>query len=212
MEVQLRRISSWISRRGDVDDIGEETIDRRISAGGLVLVPIHGGLHGTDEGDLAYSVRPGAEVGELCGAHVALPAEFLDDDRATDEILAPFLVVERDSPAAELVKALYGFDEMTEECITTLFTIGDDFESDFFLKLDRLVDRAVFETLEFDGTQLPSFVLLSRFDQVSWAKQAPHDVATVVLVLGPFLTLPSARSSCPRVPYSTEYRAEQNRS
>ena len=64
------------------------------------------------------------------------------------------IVVERDGPAAELVEAVEGLDQVAEEGVAPELAVGDHVEARLFLEADGVVDRAVLDLLERGGAEL----------------------------------------------------------
>jgi hypothetical protein len=58
------------------------------------------------------------------------------------------VVVERNGPAAELVEAVEGLDEVPEKGVAPQLAVGDHIEPRVLLETDGVVDRAVLDALE----------------------------------------------------------------
>src|SRR6185503_1587412 len=98
------------------------------------------------------------------------------DDRTLEDQLAACLVVKRNRPAAELVEALDGVDEVAEERVAPQLAVGDDVEPARLLQLDGLVDRPVLDALELGRARAAGLPRLARLDQIGRAQQAADRV------------------------------------
>ena len=66
------------------------------------------------------------------------------------------LVAEGDGPAAELVEALDGVDEMPEEGVAAHLAVGDHIQPRAGLQRDGLVHGAIFDLLELRVAEVPA--------------------------------------------------------
>src|SRR4029077_5606534 len=82
-----------------------------------------------------------------------------------------------DGPAAHLVEAVEGVDQVTEEGVAAKLAVGDHVEAGGFLKSHRLVDGAILDLLELGGADLAAFPAPPRFLEELGAEQAADDVA-----------------------------------
>src|SRR5438876_5045000 len=102
--------------------------------------------------------RPGTQVGPILHGHVMAPAELLDNHRAPQSDLLSLFIAELDAPAAVLIEAVNRIDEVPVEGVAPHLTVGDHVDPGLRLDLDRLVDRAVLETLELGRADLTRLV------------------------------------------------------
>ena len=86
------------------------------------------------------------------------------------------LVVERDGPAAELVEASTGVDQMAEERVAPQLAVGDHVEPGLLLQRDRLVHRPILDLLERGGAKLAHLESPARLLELLGAQQAPNHV------------------------------------
>src|SRR5207247_6301966 len=113
----------------------------------------------------------------LLRAHAAPPSELLDDHRPLEDELFTLLAAEGDRPAAELVEAVEGLDQVAEEGVAPELAVGDHVEPGRLLELHGLVHRAVLDALEVARPQLAGGQILARLHQVGRAEQAADRIA-----------------------------------
>jgi len=80
------------------------SVHRMIGAAGLFRVVVGRGLLRADQRRLGRMICPGPQVGELFGAHGALPAQLGHDNRPRMAKFLPFFVAEWDRPTTKLVE------------------------------------------------------------------------------------------------------------
>lgn len=163
----------------EIDEVGEKALEGWVGAGRALRVPVGGGLLGAGHRHLRGAGRASPQVGELLGTHIPSPAEPVDHGRAAEGHLTTFLIAEGHRHAARAVEPLERLQEMAEERETALLAVGKDIEPRLLLEPDRLIDRAVLDTLELGRAQLASVEALTRLLQVLRPEQAPDYVAPV---------------------------------
>jgi hypothetical protein len=67
---------------------------------------------------------------------------------------------------------------VAEEGVAPHLAVGDDVEAAGFLQRDRLIDRAIFDPLEFGGRHVAALATVACFRQVRRAKEASDDIAS----------------------------------
>ncbi len=99
----------------DVDQIGKVASICRIGAGGFLAVVVSRRLLCADQGGLGRMIGARPHVGEFLGAHRTLAPQLGNDYRPGQNQFLSLFITERNGPAAELVEAFDGVNQVTEK-------------------------------------------------------------------------------------------------
>jgi hypothetical protein len=165
---------------GEIDEVGEIGVPRRIRAARLVRVVIGRRLLRAEERHLGRHRGAAAQVGEFLDRHLAAPLQFLDDDRTLQRRFMPLAVAEGDRPARVLVESLERLDQVAVERVATHLTVGHDVEPRLLLHRDGLVDGAILHLFAGSGRQLAAFQLRVRGAEIVRTEEGTDDVAAEI--------------------------------
>src|SRR6266853_550085 len=154
----------------EIDEIGEKSVHGRVGAAGLLRIVVGRRLLRADQRRLGRMIGPGAQVGELLGAHRAFPAQSRNDNRPRMRKFLASFVAEWDRPAPKLVEAFYSVNQVSIEGVSPHLAVGQYLNAGSELQVDRFVDSAVLQKFEFRVGQLPGGKLHARILQVRWTQ------------------------------------------
>src|SRR5262245_47213047 len=172
----------------DVDEVGQISVNSRVSARRLFGVVIGGGLLRADERGLGEARRLRAQPGILLRAHLPLGPQLGANYRALLNHLFALFVAERDRPPAVFVVPVEGVDQVAVKGVAPHLAVGDDFDAGAVLQLDGFGHGAVLALFERRIRKLPRFVAPARLFQIGRPQQAPDYIASVHVRFLPSVT------------------------
>src|SRR5579863_10438729 len=120
-----------------------------------------------------------AQIRELFGAHVSLPAQTGNHDRPGMAQFLAFFIAKWNGPAAKLVEPLHRIDQMSIESVTPHFSVGQHVQAIPELEGHGLIDGAVFQSLEFRIREPVRRKLFARFLKISRTQQAADNISSI---------------------------------
>src|ERR1700674_2001919 len=137
-------------------------------------------------------IGPCAQICEFFSAHVALPAQAGNDNRSGLADFFALFGVKWDGPAPKLVEPFRSIDQVPEECVSPHLSVRQRVQAGPQLEGNRLIDGAVFQSLEFRIREPARRELFARLLKISRAQQAADNVASIhvelLIVLNPMPT------------------------
>src|SRR6266852_6074962 len=154
----------------EIDEIGEKSVNGRVGAAGLLRIVVGRRLLRADQRRLGRMIGPGAQVGELLGAHGAFPAQSRNDNRPRMRKFLASFVAEWDRPAPKFVEPFHSVNQVPIKGVSPHLAVGQDLNAGSELQVDRCVDSAVLQALEFRVGQFPGRKLHAGILQVRGAQ------------------------------------------